>query len=426
MVNIARKHYFGAFGRTGNNGLDLMGRKVLCLVHNKKRVRQTSSANVSQGRNLQSPALLHFFNILKLAGRNFGFVFQHGQVIEQGQHIRGQLFVYVARQKAHILILQRYHRTRNQNGLIVLGLGNGRRQSQEGFTRAGHTGKGHHRNIGVHERIQGKGLFVVARLNAAHVLLLNVLDAAARGPIHHRHFGRGRMQGKIFVQARLGVNIFGRKKTIGKQLGHHFFRHPDGFKAALFKAGFFARFVEQIIVGRHAKHLGLHAQVHVFGHQHHHPLRILFFDLQGYGENAVVGRVFHQSGFHFGGQTFTHHHLQLAQVFAQRHPAVKQAPARKTVHRPHNFTGIVVDLFVAFFETVQLFQNRQRQNKVVFLKLINRLVVVQEHIRIQDKNLGRFATYRFFRLCGAAFGLRCTGGTGVFFTGFHDDLFFTG
>ena len=83
---------------------------------------------------------------------------------------------------------------------------------------------------------------------------------------------------------------------------------------------------------------------------------------------------------------------QLPPSFSERvsASAVKQAGIRDSVYVPYEFPGIVVYGVVAFLEFVQLFQYGNRNNKVILLKVINRIIIVEDDIGVQYEYFRRF------------------------------------
>src|SRR5690554_1414326 len=97
LVHVPRKHYFGAFSGTGNDGLYFMGCEVLRLVNNKKGVGQAAAADVGQGCNKQFVPLLHVLNQVQFLALGSKTVFNDRKVVVQGQHVGPDFLLGVTR-----------------------------------------------------------------------------------------------------------------------------------------------------------------------------------------------------------------------------------------------------------------------------------------------------------------------------------------
>ena len=60
---------------------------------------------------------------------------------------------------------------------------------------------------------------------------------------------------------------------------------------------------------------------------------------------------------------------------------------------PDEFAGVIVNRVVPFFELIKLFQHRNRQHNIVFLKILDARTVMQNHVRIQHKQLAFFSRH---------------------------------
>src|SRR6056297_1609295 len=56
----------------------------------------------------------------------------------------------------------------------------------------------------------------------------------------------------------------------------------------------------------------------------------------------------------------------------------------------NKFAGVKIDGFVTGFEFVQFFQHHNRNNDIMFIKLINTGAVMKDNVGIQDKSFFSF------------------------------------
>ena len=73
---------------------------------------------------------------------------------------------------------------------------------------------------------------------------------------------------------------------------------------------------------------------------------------------------------------------------------------RKTMvpDNPDELAGVVVEGFVPFFELVQLFEDDDGHDDVVFLELVDAGAVVEDDVGVEDEDF--FLLSRHFRVCG--------------------------
>ena len=69
--------------------------------------------------------------------------------------------------------------------------------------------------------------------------------------------------------------------------------------------------------------------------------------------------------------------------------AVKKLIGGQRIRAPGNSPGMKVQEVVTFFETVQLLQNGDRDDEIVFGELVDAGTIVQNYIGVENKRLGR-------------------------------------
>ena len=147
--------------------------------------------------------------------------------------------------------------------------------------------------------------------------------------------------------------------------------------------------VGQVVLDRHADGLGLHAQVDVLGHQGDEPAGVLRPHPQGRGQDPVVlGVVLEQVG-EFGGEGVVGFDLDVAEPLPEGDALGPELPlVGELVDVPHEGAGVEREGVVALLELVQFLDHGDGDHEVVLLEPLDRLVVVQDDVGVEDKYLG--------------------------------------
>src|SRR5690554_7988038 len=95
---------------------------------------------------------------------------------------------------------------------------------------------------------------------------------------------------------------------------------------------------------------------------------------------ALTKRFFHNLGKGLAGSN-----EQAPQILAQGHALAEELLSGQFVHLAYKLPGLKVDLLVALLELVELFEHGDGQHHVVVLKIVQALVVVQEHVGVENE-----------------------------------------
>jgi hypothetical protein len=109
-------------------------------------------------------------------------------------------------------------------------------------------------------------------------------------------------------------------------------------------------------------------------------------DMVGDIEDAMVlffgvGKDQLQVGMHFLVEADGQHAL----AFPEGHITVEQLAGTQFVDFPNELPGMMVDDLAAFFKLIEFFENRNGNNNVMFLEIIDTGAVVEDDIGVEDK-----------------------------------------
>ena len=196
LVGIPREDHLGALPSPGEDGLHLVGREVLGLVHHQVLLGDAATTNVGEGLHAEVARLF------QLAGGHGGAAPGFGvgpddelQVVVDGLHVGPQLLADVAGQVAQVAA-HGHHRAAHEDlvvGLVVHHLLQASSNGQEGLARARLAQEGDHLDSGIQQQLQGELLFPVAGLDAPGVCV-HALQRAQE-PLAHHEPAQGRVAG---------------------------------------------------------------------------------------------------------------------------------------------------------------------------------------------------------------------------------------
>ena len=100
----------------------------------------------------------------------------------------------------------------------------------------------------------------------------------------------------------------------------------------------------------------------------------------------MVGNRFGKRKLHVLRKRFAACDKKLSPALSERYSLVHVGIIfGKGIESSHKLAGVEVDCVVAFFEFVQFFQNDNRNNQIVLLKIVYTPEIVQDNIGIQHK-----------------------------------------
>ena len=145
-----------------------------------------------------------------------------------------------------------------------------------------------------------------------------------------------------------------------------------------------------IILGGQPYGFGLHAQVDVLGDQHHLVETFLDGDVIGRVEDVMVGFGAREIGLDLVVELGFQKNRNASLPGADRNPAVEDVIPGEVVQGAQKFARVAVENILAFLEAVELFDDGDRNNDIMFVELVDTTAVVQDDIGIQNKGLPNF------------------------------------
>ena len=178
LADVAGQHDLGALAHATHDGLHLVRRQVLRLVHDHELVRNAATADVGERFHHQLAAGHQLIHAL-LGGAAVGITAtaaaraeQVADIVEDGLHPQRQLLILVAGQVADVAA-KRHDRSRDQQlvePLLAEHLVQTRGDRHERLAGAGGADQRDQPHLVVEQQIQGHRLLQVARHDAVHRL----------------------------------------------------------------------------------------------------------------------------------------------------------------------------------------------------------------------------------------------------------------
>lgn len=202
LENVAGEDHFGVFAGAGDDGLDFMRCQVLGFVNDKVSVDEAAAADIGQRGDHEFFLIEQF---LEFFGPAFGgvdeSVLDHAQVVIQRLHVRADFFIHTAREVSEVFIGKGHDRARQEDLFVIVALFQGGGEREECFAGAGLAGYGDQAQVIVHQGVEGKNLFDIARLDTRGVVPGDMadhhvgrVDIAQRGHVlvarHHAFIGQ--------------------------------------------------------------------------------------------------------------------------------------------------------------------------------------------------------------------------------------------
>ncbi len=391
LVRIAGQHHLRALARPGDDGLDLVGRQVLRLVHDEVLVRHAPASYVGERLHLDHAQVKKALDVLPALAprRRCRGSHQKIEIVADRLHPGLELLVDVAGQEADVLP-ERKHGAGDHQALVDAGLDRlfePCSQRQERFAGSGLSHERHEPDIIVQQQVQGELLLLVPRRYPPDAVL-------------HVH---DRQQGALLM-AVPGKRCLG---LVRRALEHHELVRVERAARQL-QLAFGVKVIElprlHVLLGLAAVQLldrdriglevlgmephgvGLDPQVRVFRHQDDGRTILALAQVQGRGQDAVVALGRHE----FGRQA-------LRRLMVQLHPqaaaAVERNAFRKLsaqpvfVQDPRNLARVPPHFVDAFFEPVQLLDHDNGDHHVIIVKGKYGAGIVEQHIRVEHKGL---------------------------------------
>lgn len=119
------------------------------------------------------------------------------------------------------------------------------------------------------------------------------------------------------------------------------------------------------------------------------PERQLLCEAVGCIQNVVVGLVPGEVASDVGVVLPFEPYRYFAQAGPDGHAAVEEPVAGEGIERAGEFAGVKIQDVVTLFKIVQLFQDRDRNDEVVFRELMDAGAVVQDDVGVENEKFYR-------------------------------------
>ena len=367
--------------------------EVLRLVHDEIHLAEGAAADVGEGRDEELLLLEHRLDLERLLGARLEAALDDVQVVHQRLHIGAHLAPLVAGEEADVLAAEHHGRAAEDDLVEVLLLLQRGGQGDERLARAGAAGQGHERDGGVQAGVHREALLVIAGADAVGLFrpheddfLPMVVVAGADGGAAQVELvqlvGFGLLLGDLLPVDAVVLSV----GELLDDLGIRIHVHDLPFEVV---EVFVVHAAGLVVLRGHADGLRLQAQVDVLGHQGDEPAGVLLPHPQGRGQDPVVlGVVLEQVG-EFGGEGVVGLDLDVAEPFPEGDALGSELPfVGELVDVPHEGAGVEREGVVALLELVQFLDHGDGDHEVVLLEPLDRLVVVQDDVGVEDEYLG--------------------------------------
>ena len=367
--------------------------EVLRLVHDEIHLAEGAAADIGEGRDEELLLLEHRLDLERLFGTRLEAALDDVQVVHQRLYVRAHLAPLVAGEEADVLAAEHHGRAAEDDLVEVLLLLQRGGQGDERLARAGAAGQGHERDGGIQAGVQGEALLVVAGTDAVGLLRPHEDDLLPMVVVAGTDGGAAQVElvqlvgfGLLLGDLLPGDAVVLPVGELLDDLGIRIHVHDLPFEVV---EVFVVHAAGLVVLRGHADGLRLQAQVDVLGHQGDEPAGVLRPHPQGRGQDPVVlGVVLEQVG-EFGGEGVVGFDLDVAEPLAEGDALGPELPlVGELVDVPHEGAGVEREGVVALLELVQFLDHGDGDHEVVLLEPLDRLVVVQDDVGVEDKYLG--------------------------------------
>src|ERR1035437_9461061 len=383
LIRVAGKDDFRTAADARDDGLGFERRQILRLVNDHELVGDAAATDVAQ-RLDDDAAAAHEVGGAAMFVAHVQ-VAQHFERVVNRLHPRRKFFLERTGQKAEFLA-HGDRRPRDDEPaefpVVHHALEAGRHRNQS-FARAGLAHERDELDAVIQQRIEREMLFTVARLDAPDTFA--AVEDGNQFCAGRIHFGQRRFLEIRFVGERA---VFVREIFFAavqhefalRAEGRQFFRRHRQVNHPRVKVGD-EHAVVLIILRHQTERVGLDAQIDVLGDQDRRVLRLRLLDAGGERKNAVVHRILGEDRFAVG--VFVERDFELPAVW-QLHARAQAAFAAKAVEHPRNRARIAAQLGGLALEAVNLLDDLDGHEDIVFLKIDERIRVVEQNIGIQN------------------------------------------
>ena len=394
-----------------------MGRQVLGLVHDEDHVGQGTATDVGERGDLNFALFAHVFNgpVLPLVGSKLAF--DEVQVVEQGLHVRVHLFLRISGEVAQILVAQRNNGPGQDDLVEAVLLFERAGKCQERLACSGHPANGHEIDVGVLNRMQGKGLLCVAWFDPVGIGFVDPLNVPLRFVEESHGAGRSVLQDvevvvlPVVTECRDFPTV-----AVHVHAANDLAVDPFERRSTRVHVSVVLDLARLVVLSGKVQGLGLEPQVDVLGHQDDLGLGLFGLEAQGSVQDLVVVGVLCKHTRRMAFRAVRVHddaQLPFHAVF-HGNPILQGMLLTQPVQNADALARLEVLGLVAHFESVQFLQHGDGDGHLVVLEVGQRAVVKQKHAGVEDKNFGRDVLRDFGRLGGfrgRSGGGRCSAGS---------------
>jgi hypothetical protein len=145
-----------------------------------------------------------------------------------------------------------------------------------------------------------------------------------------------------------------------------------------------------VILRRQADSLGLHAQVDVFADQNDLALGLGLRQAIGDIENFMIRGLRREAPFQFGMERLTYLDHDPAKSIRDLDASIEEGIARQFVYGPQEFSRGEIERLVPLLEVIEFLDDRDGNNNIMLLKLVDALAVVQSNIGVENEGFPAF------------------------------------
>ena len=167
--------------------------------------------------------------------------------------------------------------------------------------------------------------------------------------------------------------------------------------------GWVTNVVGSVVLSHQSDGAGFHPQIDVLADENDGVVFVFLRNVVSDIENAVIfflsiGKDQLQVRVHF----FIEADGQYTLAFSQSHIAVEKLAGTQLVDFPDKFPGMMVDDLRALLELIEFLKNRDRDDNIVFLEVVDTGTVMEDDIGIENEKLFLFLHGIMLSLVGGA------------------------
>ena len=315
--------------------------------------------------------------------------FDDGQVVEQGLHIGRYLLLRISRKETDVAVAQSYDWPRQHDLVVDAMLGNGCCECQQGLSCSGLAREANQFDLRVEKCLQRKGLLCIAWFDAKGNLLVDPLQTLAKSVVVRQNTGMRTLQDEKFIREGLLLNprLIYRKKIVLVEfcdqgiveilhLPDSLIEHLDVF-----------HLVVLVILSIDVQGFCFNPEVDILAYQDDLAGGVFVAEILCNGQDTVVGYIFPKGSLELFGVGFSQFYGEFSFSLSQGYAFFDGSLAYQFIEDADKLPGLKIDLIIASFKFVELFQHGDWNDHIVVFEVVDAFTVVQNDIGIEHKGL---------------------------------------